>query len=77
MPNQVKVALNKSTNTVTLLKGSAATPAGSVNAGTFMTRKNKAAISFVRDLLYKLGQQNLQILKVKLATGADAPTLAA
>lgn len=77
MPNQVKVALNKATNVVTLLKGGAATPAGSVDAGTFTTRKNKVAMNFVRDLLYKLGQQNLQIIKVKLATGADAPTLAA
>jgi len=64
MANNVKVALNKGTRTVTLLAGGAATPAGSVDAGTFATRKNKVAMNFIRDLLYKLGYQNLQSLRV-------------
>jgi len=70
MSNTVKVALNKTTRTVTLLPGGSATPAGSVDAGTFTTRFNKVAMNFIRDLLYKLGYQNLQGLKVTNA-GAD------
>jgi len=77
MPNTVKVALNKGTRTVTLLKDGTATPAGSVDAGTFTTRKNTVAMNFIRDLLYKLGYQNLQILKVVKGTGAAEPSLAA
>jgi hypothetical protein len=64
MSNSVKVAVNKSTRTVTLLAGGSATPAGSVDAGTFTTRKNKVAMNFIRDLLYKLGIQNLQVFRV-------------
>lgn len=77
MPNSVKVVLNRSTRTVTLLKSGTATPAGTVDAGTFTTRKGTVAMNFVRDLLYKLGHQNLQILKVVKGTGAAEPSLAA
>lgn len=77
MSNSVKVAFNKATRTVTLLKDGSATPAGSVNAGTFVTRKNKVAMNFVRDFLYKLGVQNLQNLRVVMGTGAAEPVLAA
>lgn len=77
MSNTVKVAFNKVSRTVTLLKDGSATPAGSVDAGTFVTKFNAVAMNFIQDKLYKLGVQNLQNVKVVLGTGAAEPSLAA
>lgn len=73
MPNEIKVAVNKTTRVVTLLKGGSATPSGSVDAGSFLTRKNKAPAAFVWELLYKLKINNVAFYRLISATGTDAP----
>lgn len=68
-----RVVYNKVSKVALVQLEATAVPGGSVNAGTFVypDGTNRVLFHYIRDLLYKLGVQDMQATRINLAAGSQ------